>query len=605
MIPVQKIVSKAVEPTQPSRSSSAAQVFCVAPALGLSLPAMQQWRGILLLLGGLSLWISLLPTVESFTASSAFLGSRLSESSHHYHHPRPAAATQLSMMFDQLTSAISSVVSDTFQRQRMTENNLQPALQQVRRALLDADVNLQVADTLIAGVKERSLGQKVSTAGVSARDQFVKAMYDELVQVMGGDDESNSVLVQGKKGKPAVLLLAGLQGAGKTTAAAKLALYLKEREVIPTDDGDGDAPPADDVPLSQQPKTNRNVLLVAADVYRPAAIDQLQILGKQIGVTVFARPNSTDPVAICKAAVLEAKKASPPYDTVLIDTAGRQVLDANLMQELGRIQKAVRPDETLLVMDAMTGQEAARLAAAFPDVTGAVLTKLDGDARGGAAVSVRGVSGKPIRFVGTGEKVKDLEPFYPDRMASRILGMGDVVSLVERAAEAVSKEDAQAMQQRMVDATFDFDDFLKQSEMVNQMGNMANLVKMLPGIGNKVNAGDIQNVEKRLKKSKAMICSMTNKERKNPELLIKDRTARSRLIRITKGSGTTLTEGMQFISEFQKMKTMMSRMQKMGSAEAAAEAEGEPAGLAGNRAKRRAAKKNKRKLGRGGGGGFG
>lgn len=473
----------------------------------------------------------------------------------------------------------------------MTENNLKPALQQVRRALLDADVNLQVADTLMAGVKERSLGQAV-TPGVSARDQFIKAMYDELVQVMGGTDDDG--LVQGTVQNPAVLVLAGLQGAGKTTAAAKLALYLQEREVI-RKEGDEEKVP------SELPKTNRKVLLVAADVYRPAAIDQLQILGQQIGVEVFARPNVTDPVAICRAAVKEAKGT---YDTVLIDTAGRQVLDNSLMAELARIQKSVKPQETLLVMDAMTGQEAASLAAAFPDITGAVLTKLDGDARGGAAVSVRGVSGKPIRFVGTGERVKDLEPFYPDRMASRILGMGDVVSLVEKATEAVSKEDAEAMQKRMMDATFDFEDFMKQSEMVNQMGNMANVVKMIPGIGNKVNSGDLQRVEQRLKKSKAIICSMTKKERKNPDLLIRDKKARSRLIRITKGSGTSLQDGLDFISEFQKMRTMMRKMQKMAPGEGDSD-EDMQVPLATNRAARRAAKKNKKKLGRGGGGGFG
>lgn len=263
---------------------------------------------------------------------------------------------------------------------------------------------------------------------------------------------------------------------------------------------------------------------------------------------------------IAKQAVEKAKKEG--YDTVLVDTAGRQVIDVDLMDELKRIKDTVNPAETLLVVDAMTGQEAASLTASFDaavGITGAILTKLDGDSRGGAAVSVRGVSGKPIKFVGTGEKVADLEPFYPDRMASRILGMGDVVSLVEKAAAEVSDAEAAAMQKKMLDAQFDFDDFMKQSKLVSKMGSIAGVAKMMPGMAGALDNSQMREVEVRLKKNEAMICSMTKKERANPELLITDKTSRSRISRITQGSGMAFEDGLAFMSEFQKMRTMMSR----------------------------------------------
>lgn len=497
----------------------------------------------------------------------------------------------------------------------MTEKGIESALKDVRRALLDADVNVDVANTLIDGVKKRSLGKEV-TKGVDANQQFVKAIYDELLDIMGGDSNTQaatsgmgtpaSTLAVGKVGEPAIVLLAGLQGAGKTTAAGKLALYLKEREV------DYDAVDAMDPEESSQmlttrmPTRKRKVLLAAADVYRPAAIKQLQILGESIGVEVFSMGTEVDPVDIAQAAVEKAKAEG--FDTVLVDTAGRQVIDSNLMDELRRIQQTVQPQETLLVIDSMTGQEAARLTAAFDSavgITGAILTKLDGDSRGGAAVSVRGVSGKPIKFVGTGEKTPDLEPFYPDRMASRILGMGDVVSLVEKAAAEVTDADAMAMTKKMMDATFDFEDFMKQSDLVSKMGSLAGVAKMIPGLGGQIDSSRMGEVERRLQKNKAMINSMTKKERKNPELLIKDRTARSRLTRITKGSGTTLDDGVQFVSEFQKMRTMMSRMQKQMGGNPGMDEEDVMADMpAGNRALRRAAKK-KKKGGRGGARGFG
>jgi signal recognition particle subunit SRP54 len=524
------------------------------------------------------------------------------------------------MMFDQLATAISDVAKNIGGRSRMTEKSIQNALKDVRRALLDADVNLDVADTLIQGVKKRSIGAEV-TKGVTADQQFIKAMYDELLDMMGGDSSVQptsgassalpaSTLAAGTVDNPSVILLAGLQGAGKTTAAGKLALYLKEREV------DYDAVNAMGVEesskllTSRMPTRKRKVLLVAADVYRPAAISQLEILGDTVGVDVFSLGTDADPVDIAKQAVQKAKDEG--YDTVLVDTAGRQVIDVDLMDELKRVKQEVSPDETLLVVDAMTGQEAASLTAAFDSavgITGAILTKMDGDSRGGAAVSVRGVSGKPIKFVGTGEKTVDLEPFYPDRMASRILGMGDVISLVEKAAAEVSDADAEKMQKKMLEAKFDFEDFLKQTELVSKMGNFAGVAKMLPGIGGQLGNSQIREVEARLKRSKAMIQSMTKFERLDPELFIKDKTARSRILRISRGSGNSFENGVAFISEFQKMRTMMSRMQKqMGGTggpnmDPAAAGPGDMPEM-GNRRMRRNAKKNKGKA-RGGGRGFG
>jgi signal recognition particle subunit SRP54 len=408
--------------------------------------------------------------------------------------------------------------------------------------------------------------------------------------------------------KPTVILLAGLQGAGKTTAAGKLALYLQEREVDPDAVSLMSETEQKSTLASKLPKRKRKVLLVAADVYRPAAIEQLQILGKQVNVEVFTMGSDVDPAIIATEAVEYAKTNG--YDTVLVDTAGRQVVDEELMEELRRVKKAVEPEETLLVVDAMTGQAAAFLTASFDNavgITGAILTKADGDSRGGAAVSIRGVSGKPIKFVGVGEKTEDLEPFYPDRMASRILGMGDVVSLVEKAAMDVSEEQARKMQDKMVKAEFDFDDFMMQSRMVSKMGSMAGVAKMLPGMGNMLNNSQIKEVDGRIKRSEALICSMNKKERANPELLLTDRTARSRLERITKGSGLKFEDGLAFMSEFQKMRTMISRMAKqagMGQGEQS-EAEMVPA-MAGNRNARRAAKKKGKKSGgRGGGMGFG
>jgi len=528
------------------------------------------------------------------------------------------SSTQLNMMFDQLSSAITSVVQD-FGKQRITEESIKPALRSVRRALLDADVNIDVADALIDGVKKRSLGEEV-LKGVSADQQFIKAMYDELVDMMGGDSAARpddspmgptaiappaSTLASGTPENPAVVLLAGLQGAGKTTAAGKLALYLKEREVDYDAELDEDVD-EESMTAARLPKKNRKVLLAAADVYRPAAITQLEILGKSIDVEVFSMGTEADPVDIAEKALAKAKAEG--FDTLIVDTAGRQIIDDDLMDELKNIKEKVKPDETLLVVDAMTGQEAASLTAAFDSavgLTGAVLTKMDGDSRGGAAVSVRGVSGKPIKFVGTGERTPDLEPFYPDRMASRILGMGDVLSIVEKAQQEMSDEEAKRMNEKVKNAEFDFDDFLKQAKMVSKMGSLGGVAKMMPGMGS-ISNEQLIAAEKRLKKNEAMIAVMTEEERKNPDLLIKDSKARERLQRISKFSEMPLNDVKQFMSEFQKMRTMMSRMSKQSEAmnPAMAGADGGDMAMPGNRAARRAAKKQK-KSGRGGGGGFG
>jgi signal recognition particle subunit SRP54 len=523
------------------------------------------------------------------------------------------------MMFDQLSNALSTIVKDFGPKKRITETSIKPALRDVRRALLDADVNIDVADTLIEGVKKRSLGEEV-LKGVTADQQFIKAMYDELLDMMGGQQSSAtqqqqvssmgaqlsapaSTLYVGSVMEPAVILLAGLQGAGKTTAAGKLALYLTEREADYTAQVEGNEP----ILASKLPKRNRKVLLAAADVYRPAAIKQLEILGESIGVTVFSMGTDADPVDIAIAAVAKAKEEG--YDTVIVDTAGRQVIDANLMDELKRIKKAVAADETLLVVDAMTGQEAASLTAAFDSavgLTGAILTKMDGDSRGGAAVSVRGVSGKPIKFVGTGERTADLEPFYPDRMASRILGMGDIVSIVEKAAAEFSEEETRRMTEKVRNSEFDFNDFIQQARLVSKMGSLGGVAKMMPGLGG-VSSDMIRGAETRLKKNEAMINSMTKKERAGPDLLITDKTSLSRLRRIAKGSGTKLKDVQDFMSEFQRMRTMMSRMTKandMMDPAMAAGGGGEMAMAPGNRAARRSSKK-KKSGGKSGGGGFG
>lgn len=433
-------------------------------------------------------------------------------------------------MFDALADRLEDAWKKLRGQDKITEANMQDALKEVRRALLEADVNLQVVKTFIADVEKAAIGAEV-IAGVNPGQQLIKIVYDELVKVMG---ESNVPLAQAEKA-PTVILMAGLQGTGKTTATAKLALYLRKQE--------------------------RSALMVATDIYRPAAIDQLKTLGEQIDVPVFELGNQANPVDIATQGVEKAKEMG--IDTVIIDTAGRLQIDEEMMLELSRVKKAVNPDDTLLVVDAMTGQEAANLTRTFHDqigVTGAILTKMDGDTRGGAALSVRQISGQPIKFVGVGEKVEALQPFYPDRMASRILSMGDVLTLVEKAQEEIDLSDVEQMQSKILEAKFDFNDFLKQMRLMKNMGSFGSILKMIPGM-NKLSTKDIEKGEGELKRTEAMISSMTLEERKNPDLLAKSPNRRRR---IAKGSGHPETEVSKLITNFTRMRGMMQQMGQGG-----------------------------------------
>lgn len=466
------------------------------------------------------------------------------------------------MMFDALSEKMSAALRQLRGTATISEKNVAPALRDVRRALLDADVNLRVVNTLLKRVKAAAVGAAVPP-GVEPGQLLVKIMNDELAKVMGA---TQAALAKRTDGRPTVVLLAGLQGAGKTTAAAKLALYCE--------------------------KEGRSVMMVAADVYRPAAIEQLQTLGERVSVPVFEMGTDTDPREIVRKGVQEA--AAKGIDTVIVDTAGRQVIDTKLMKELKDVKDVCVADETLLVVDAMTGQEAATLTRSFNEavgITGAILTKLDGDTRGGAALSVQLVSGAPIKFVGVGEKVEKLEAFYPERMASRILGMGDVLTLVERAQEAMDLADAERMTKKMMEANFDFDDFLKQSKVLSTMGSLGGVMKMIPGVGGQLNEKKMAEAEVRLRVADSLIRSMTRQERAQPELLFASPTARSRLERIARGAGRSIPEANALISDFQQMRTMMQRMSKrmLGGPDGGPQ-EGSGGGM--NRAqKRRAAKK--------------
>lgn len=429
-------------------------------------------------------------------------------------------------MFEALADRLESTWKKLRGQNKISESNIQDALKEVRRALLEADVNLQVVKNFIGEVAAKAQGAEV-VSGVRPDQQFIKIVHDELVRVMG---ETNVPLATAESG-PTVILMAGLQGTGKTTATAKLALHLR--------------------------KQNRTALLVATDIYRPAAIDQLLTLGKQIDVPVFELGTDTDPVEIARQGIEHGKQLG--VDTIIVDTAGRLQIDQDMMAELLRIKQTVQPHETLLVVDAMTGQEAANLTRTFHDqigITGAILTKLDGDSRGGAALSVRQISGAPIKFVGVGEKVEALQPFYPDRMASRILGMGDVLTLVEKAQEEFDIADAEKMQEKMLTAKFDFTDFLKQTKLLKNMGSLGGIMKMIPGM-NKLSDEQMRQGEVQLKRTEAMINSMTTEERRNPELLA---SSPSRRRRIGKGAGYAENDVTKLVSDFQKMRTMMQQM---------------------------------------------
>lgn len=430
-------------------------------------------------------------------------------------------------MFEALSDRLESAWKKLRGQDKISESNVQEALREVRRALLEADVNLQVVKDFVAEVQKKAEGAEV-IAGINPGQQFIKIVYDELVEVMG---ETNVPLAEADTA-PTIVLMAGLQGTGKTTATAKLALHLRKLE--------------------------RSTMLVATDVYRPAAIDQLITLGKQINVPVFEMGSDANPVEIARQGIAKAK--ADGIDTVIIDTAGRLQIDQDMMAELAQIKETVQPHEVLLVVDAMTGQEAANLTRTFHEqigITGAILTKMDGDTRGGAALSVRRISGQPIKFIGVGEKVEALQPFYPDRLASRILGMGDVLTLVEKAQEEVDLAEAEKLQEKILTAKFDFTDFLKQTRLMKNMGSLAGIVKLIPGMGGKLSDEQLQKGEEQLKRVEAMINSMTVAERKDPDLLA---GSPSRRKRIAKGSGYTLDDVSKLVSDFQKMRSLMQQM---------------------------------------------
>ena len=414
---------------------------------------------------------------------------------------------------------------------RITEINVAETLKDVRRALLDADVNFKVAKTFTDTVKQKAMGMNVLTA-VKPGQLMVKIVHDELAELMGG--EASEVHLNGR---PAVILMSGLQGSGKTTFSGKLANLLKSKQ-------------------------HKNPLLVACDVYRPAAIDQLKVVGEQVGVPVYSEPDNKNVIEIAGNAIKEAKAKG--NDVVIIDTAGRLAVDEEMMNEIANLKSAVHPDETLFVVDSMTGQDAVNTAKEFNDrldFDGVVLTKLDGDTRGGAALSIRTVVTKPIKFVGTGEKMEALDVFHPARMADRILGMGDIVSLVERAQEQFDEEEAKKLQKKIQKNQFDFNDFLKQIEQIKKMGNLKDLASMIPGVGKAIKDVDID--DNAFKGIEAIIKSMTPKERQHPEVL-----NTSRRQRIAKGSGTNIQEVNRLLKQFDQTQKMMkmvtgSQMGKM------------------------------------------
>ena len=425
-------------------------------------------------------------------------------------------------MFENLSERIERSLKILKGEGRITEVNVAETLKDVRKALLDADVNYKVAKTFTDTVKNKAIGQNVLTS-VHPSQLMVKIVHDELTTLMGGETAEINY-----EGHPAVILMSGLQGSGKTTFSSKLANYLKK-------------------------KKNRNPLLVACDVYRPAAIDQLNVLGESIEVPVYSEPESKDPVQIALNAIKEAKAKN--YNLVIIDTAGRLAIDEAMMKEIAAIKEAVNPTETLFVVDSMTGQDAVNTAKEFNDrldFTGVILTKLDGDTRGGAALSIRTVVNKPIKFIGTGEKMEAIDQFHPNRMADRILGMGDVVSLVERAQEQFDEEQAKKLQRKLACNQFDFNDFLAQIEQIKKMGNIKDLLGMIPGVGKAVKDMDID--DNAFKSVEAIIRSMTPKERANPDII-----NNSRKERIARGSGTSLQEVNRLMKQFEQIrKTMKS-----------------------------------------------
>ena len=423
-------------------------------------------------------------------------------------------------MFENLSERLERSLKILKGEGRITEVNVAETLKDVRKALLDADVNYKVAKTFTDTVKNKAIGQNVLTS-LHPSQLMIKIVHDELTALMGGEAAEVNY-----EGHPAVILMSGLQGSGKTTFSSKLANYLKK-------------------------KKNRSPLLVACDVYRPAAIDQLKVLGEAIGVPVYSEPESKDPVQIALNAIKEAKAKS--YNLVIIDTAGRLAVDEAMMNEIASIKEAVKPNETLFVVDSMTGQDAVNTAKEFNDrldFTGVILTKLDGDTRGGAALSIRTVVTKPIKFIGTGEKMEAIDQFHPNRMADRILGMGDVVSLVERAQEQFDEEEAKKLQRKLARNQFDFNDFLAQIQQIKKMGNIKDLMAMIPGVGKAIKNLDID--DNAFKNVEAIIQSMTPKERANPDII-----NTSRKERIARGSGNTMQEVNKLMKQFDQIRKTM------------------------------------------------
>jgi len=432
-------------------------------------------------------------------------------------------------MFETLSDRLNDVFQRIGKKGRLTEGDVDEAMREVRRALLEADVNFKVVRDFVTAVRERAVGEEVLKALTPAQ-QVISIVDDELIKVLG----SERVPLEVASPPPTIIMLVGLQGSGKTTHASKLANFLK--------------------------KEGRRPLLVAADVYRPAAIDQLQTLGEQIGVPVHAESDKESPVKIARNAIKFAKDKG--LSPIIIDTAGRLQIDDRMMHELEEITEAVHPTETLLVADAMTGQEAVSVAQEFHrrlTLTGLILTKMDGDARGGAALSIRSVVGVPIKFIGTGERVDALEPFYPDRLASRILGMGDVLTLIERAQSETTEEESQKLQDKVLSGSFNLEDFLNQLQQIKRMGPLSQILEMIPGIGQAVRQQNVQVSDDEFKNVEAIIHSMTFEERRHPEII-----KPSRRKRIAAGSGTTQAEVNQLLNQFKQMQKMMEQMGNMG-----------------------------------------
>ena len=427
-------------------------------------------------------------------------------------------------LFQNLSEKLNHAFSKLRNKGKLTELEVKQAMREVRIALLEADVNFAVAKQFIDKVSKKACGEEILKS-LTPVQQVIKIVNDELIELMGSTQAKLGVA----SNPPTVYMMCGLQGAGKTTMCGKLAVHLK--------------------------KQGKRPMLVACDIYRPAAIKQLQVVGAGINVPVFE--NGTAPVVkTAKKAIAEATRTG--LDTVIIDTAGRLHVNEELMDELKELKAEVKPTETLLVVDAMIGQDAVTAAKAFDealDVSGIILTKLDSDTRGGAALSIRAVTGKPIKLIGVGEKMNELEPFYPDRMASRILGMGDVLSLIEKAQEAITEEDAKALEKKMRENSFTLEDYLVQFESMKKMGGMKNMLSMIPGLGNKLKLADAEIDESKIERTKAIIFSMTRKERLNPDII-----NGSRRKRIAEGSGTSVQEVNQLLSQFKQTKEMMKRM---------------------------------------------